>query len=175
MKPGEHFSVVTDVSKSASVRECFQRVLEKYHRAPDIIVNCAGIFTYRLLLDMTEEDFDKVMDVNLKGTFLVTQVGYHAPGYVREGFIILIQKAVSLMKENGLPGSVINIASIVARTGDVGTAHYAASKAGMIGFTKTASNELGQFGIRVNAILPGMIKTQMTDGLTEEVSSTKTR
>ena len=76
LRPDDHYSVATDVSQSDSVSECFQRVLEKYKRPPDIIVNSAGITKDGFLLRMKEEDFDQVMDVNLKGTFLVTQVGY---------------------------------------------------------------------------------------------------
>ena len=104
-----------------------------------------------VMLRMKEEDFDKVIDVNLKGTFLVTQA------------------AASLMKEQQLPGSIVNIASIVARTGNIGQANYTASKAGVIGFTKTAAKELGKFGIRVNVILPGFIKTPMTDVVPDKV------
>merc|ERR1712079_947326 len=114
-------------------------------RAPDIIVNSAGITKDGFLLRMKEEDFDKVIDVNLKGTFLVSQA------------------AASLMKEQQLAGSIVNIASVVARTGNIGQANYTASKAGVIGFTKTAAKELGKFGIRVNVILPGFIKTPMTE------------
>lgn len=145
LRPDEHLSLAADVSQADSVRECFQKVMEKYKRAPDIIVNSAGITKDGFLLRMKEEDFDKVIDVNLKGTFLVTQT------------------AASLMKENQLPGSIVNIASIVARTGNIGQANYTASKAAVIGFTKTAAKELGKFGIRVNVILPGFIKTPMTD------------
>jgi len=145
LRPDEHLSLAADVSQSDSVRECFQKVMEKYKRAPDIIVNSAGITKDGFLLRMKEEDFEKVVDVNLKGTFLVTQT------------------AASLMKENQLPGSIVNIASIVARTGNIGQANYTASKAAVIGFTKTAAKELGKFGIRVNVILPGFIKTPMTD------------
>merc|ERR1712218_720234 len=105
---------------------------------------------------MKEEDFDQVIDVNLKGTFLVTQAGVQAP-------------ALGLMKENQLSGSIVNIASIVARTGNIGQANYTASKAGVIGFTKTAAKELGKFGIRVNVILPGFIKTPMTDVVPDKV------
>ena len=76
------------------------------------------------------------------------------------------------MKENQLAGSIVNIASIVARTGNIGQANYTASKAGVIGFTKTAAKELGKFGIRVNVILPGFIKTQMSDVLPDKVSPT---
>merc|ERR1712066_571624 len=138
LRPDQHLSVAADVSQADSVRECFQKVMEKYKRAPDIIVNSAGITKDGFLLRMKEEDFDKVIDVNLKGTFLVTQT------------------AASLMKEHQLAGSIVNIASIVARTG-------------VIGFTKTASKELGKFGIRVNVILPGFIKTPMTDVVPDKV------
>merc|ERR1711874_613793 len=145
MTPGHHLSLAADVSQSEAVNECFQEVLERYKRPPDIIVNSAGITRTNSLLAMNEEDFEKVIDVNLKGTFLVTQT------------------AASLMKENQLAGSIVNIASVVARTGLVTNANYTASKAGVIGFSKTAAKELGKFGIRVNVILPGFIKTPMTD------------
>jgi len=145
LRPDDHLSLTSDVSQSQSVNECFKQILEKYKRAPDIIVNSAGITKDGFMLRMKEEDFDKVIDVNLKGTFLVTQA------------------AASLMKEHQLAGSIVNIASIVGRTGNIGQANYTASKAGVIGFTKTAAKELGRFGIRVNVILPGFIKTPMTD------------
>merc|ERR1719433_1254478 len=151
LRPDDHYSVATDVSQSDSVSESFQRVLEKYKRPPDIIVNSAGITKEDFLLRMKEEDFDQVIDVNLKGTFLVTQT------------------AASLMKEQKLAGSIVNIASIVGRTGNIGQANYTASKAGVIGFTKTAAKELGKFGIRVNVILPGFIKTPMTDVVPDKV------
>jgi len=148
-----HFSVCSDVSSKDSVDECFKQILEKYKRAPDIIVNSAGITKDGFMLRMKEEDFDKVIDVNLKGTFLVTQAG------------------ASLMKDQKLPGSIVNIASIVGKTGNIGQANYTASKAGVIGFTKTAAKELGMFGIRVNVILPGFIKTPMTDVVPDKVKA----
>jgi len=148
---GDHTAVVTDVSKSESIKACFDHVLGKYNRAPDIVVNSAGITKDRLMLRMKEEDFDQVMDVNLKGTFLVTQA------------------AATLMKEKKVEGSIVNIASIVGRTGNVGQANYTASKAGVIGFSKTAAKELGRFGIRVNVILPGFIETPMTDVVPDKV------
>ena len=83
----------------------------------------------------------------------------------------MTQAAANLMKENQLAGSIVNIASIVARTGNIGQANYTASKAGVIGFTKTAAKELGKFGIRVNVILPGFIKTPMTDVVPDKVST----
>lgn len=151
LAPGDHLGLTTDVSQSASVSSCFTQVLEKYKRAPDIIVNSAGITKDGFLLRMKEEDFDQVVDVNLKGTFLVTQA------------------AASLMKEQNLPGSIVNIASIVGRTGNIGQANYTASKAGVVGFTKTAAKELGKFGIRVNVILPGFITTPMTDAVPDKL------
>lgn len=151
LRPDDHFSVTSDVSQSASVNNCFKQILDKYKRAPDIIVNSAGITKDGFMLRMKEEDFDKVIDVNLKGTFLVTQA------------------AASLMKDQQLPGSIVNIASIVGKTGNIGQANYTASKAGVIGFTKTAAKELGKFGIRVNVILPGFIKTPMTDVVPDKV------
>ena len=161
----DHAAISADVSSKASVTDCFQQILDKYKRAPDIVVNSAGITKDGFLLRMKEEDFEKVLDVNLKGTFLVTQT------------------AANFMKEQELQGSIVNIASIVARTGNIGQvrlvrqavsefhpqANYTASKAGVIGFTKTAAKELGKFGIRVNVILPGFIKTPMTDVVPDKV------
>ena len=151
MNQDGHLSIVTDVSKAESVSESFKQILDKYKRPPDIIVNSAGITKDGFMLRMKEEDFDKVIDVNLKGTFLVTQA------------------ASSLMKEKNVSGSIVNIASVVARTGNIGQANYTASKAGVIGFTKTAAKELGKFNIRVNVILPGFIKTPMTDVVPDKV------
>lgn len=151
LEADDHMSLVSDVSKADSVNDCFKQILDKYKRAPDIIVNSAGITKDGFMLRMKEEDFDKVLDVNLKGTFLVTQT------------------AASMMKEQQMPGSIVNIASVVARTGNIGQANYTASKAGVIGFTKTAAKELGKFGIRVNVILPGFIKTPMTDVVPDKV------
>merc|ERR1712111_155483 len=144
LRSDDHMSVTADVSQSESVNNCFKQILDKYKRAPDIIVNSSGITKDGFMLRMKEEDFDKVIDVNLKGTFLVTQA------------------ASSLMKEKNVSGSIVNIASVVARTGNIGQANYTASKAGVIGFTKTVAKELGKFNIRVNVILPGFIKTPMT-------------
>lgn len=151
LRSDDHMSVTADVSQSESVNNCFKQILDKYKRAPDIIVNSAGITRDGFMLRMKEDDFDKVVDVNLKGTFLVSQA------------------AASLMKEQQLPGSIVNIASVVARTGNIGQTNYTASKAGVIGFTKSAAKELGRFGIRVNVILPGFIKTPMTDVVPDKI------
>lgn len=151
LRSDDHLSLTADVSQSESVNNCFKQILDKYKRAPDIIVNSAGITRDGFMLRMKEEDFDKVVDVNLKGTFLVSQA------------------AASLMKEQQMPGSIVNIASVVARTGNIGQTNYTASKAGVIGFTKSAAKELGRFGIRVNVILPGFIKTPMTDVVPDKI------
>ena len=107
---------------------------------------------------MSEEDFDKVINVNLKGTFLVTQ----------EACRILVGNSPGA-KSAPVPASIINIASVVGKFGNVGQANYAASKAGVMGFTKTTAKELGRFGIRSNAILPGFIRTPMTETVPKNV------
>merc|ERR1712008_470704 len=102
-------------------------------------------------MGMSEESFDKVIGVNLKGTFLINQI------------------TATAMKKADIKGSFVNISSLVGKTGNIGQANYTASKAGVIGFTKTAAKELGKFGIRVNVILPGFIKTPMTDVVPDKV------
>ena len=123
-----------------------------FSRPPDIVVNSAGITMDKYLLRMSEESFDKVIDVNLKGTFLINQI------------------TATAMKKADIKGSIVNISSLVGKTGNVGQTNYSASKAGVIAFTKTAAKELGKFGIRVNCICPGFIQTAMTDAVPEHVS-----
>ena len=125
--PDLHLAVKNDVSSKDSVREAFEAIKTKYAQPPDIIVNSAGITMDKYLLRMSEDSFDKVINVNLKGTFLVNQI------------------AASAMKEADIKGSIVNISSIVAKTGNVGQANYSPSKAGVIAFTKTAAKELGLF------------------------------
>ena len=126
--------------------------LHIFSRPPDIVVNSAGITMDKYLLRMSEESFDKVIDVNLKGTFLINQI------------------TATAMKKAEIKGSIVNISSLVGKTGNVGQANYSASKAGVIAFTKTAAKELGKFGIRVNCTCPGFIQTAMTDAVPEHVS-----
>lgn len=114
----------------------------------DIVVNNAGITQDNLILRMSEEQWDKVIDTNLKSVFNMTK-----------------QLARPLMKNRG--GSIINITSIVGMKGNAGQSNYAASKAGIIGFTKSIAQELGSRNIRCNAIAPGFIETEMTDQLDE--------
>jgi len=115
----------------------------------DILVNNAGIVRDGLLVRMKEADWDSVMAINLKGTFNCT-------------------KAVArpMMKQRA--GRIVNISSIMGLTGNAGQVNYSASKAGIIGFTKSVAKELGRRGINVNAIAPGFIVTQMTEELPED-------
>ena len=115
----------------------------------DILVNNAGITRDTLMLRMTEEDFDKVIAVNLKGTFNFTKASIRP-----------------MMKARA--GKIVNIASVVGRMGNVGQANYAASKAGVIGLTKTVAKEFASRNIQANAVAPGYIVTDMTGKLSEE-------
>ena len=116
----------------------------------DVLVNNAGITRDMLLMRMSEEDFDNVIKTNLKGTFNMIR---HASG------IMMKQRA----------GAIINMASVVGLMGNMGQANYAASKAGVIGLSKTTARELGTRGITCNAIAPGFIETDMTAGLKEDI------
>ena len=115
----------------------------------DIVVNNAGITRDNLMMRMTEQMWDEVMDTNLKSAFAIT-------------------KAVQRPMMKARSGSIINITSVVGITGNAGQANYAASKAGMIGLTKSVAKELGSRNIRCNAIAPGFIETEMTEALPEE-------
>jgi 3-oxoacyl-[acyl-carrier protein] reductase len=116
----------------------------------DVVVNNAGITKDNLLMRMSEEDFDRVMDVNLKSVFNMTKS---------------VQR--TMLKQRS--GSIINMTSVVGVKGNAGQSNYAASKAGVIGFTKSIALELGSRNIRCNAIAPGFIETEMTEKLGEEV------
>lgn len=118
----------------------------------DILVNNAGITKDNLLIRMSEDDWDSVLDVNLKGVFLCTKA-----------------VARSMMKKRY--GKIINISSVVGVSGNAGQGNYSASKAGVIGFTKSMARELASRGVRVNAIAPGFIETDMTDVLKEEIKN----
>ena len=116
----------------------------------DILINNAGITKDNLLMRMSEEDFDKVIEINLKSVFNMT-------------------KAVQKVMLKNRAGSIVNMSSVVGVKGNAGQANYAASKAGMIGFTKSIALELGSRNIRCNAIAPGFIETEMTAKLNEDV------
>lgn len=143
--------VKADVSNADDVANMFSEV-KSLLGTVNVLVNNAGITKDGLLLRMTEEDFEKVVDINLKGAFLCTKAA--------------IKDMLKAKK-----GSIINITSIVGVTGNAGQANYSASKAGLIGFTKSVAKEYGSKGITVNAVAPGFIQTAMTDSLPEEVKS----
>ncbi|CAF1572786.1 unnamed protein product, partial [Adineta ricciae] len=149
----EH-SFVSDISQRSSVVKLADEIYNHTQAYPNIIVNAAGILRDSLLLKMREEDFDDVIRVNLKGTFLVNQ--------------IFCQRLIA-QKQTDLKASVINIASIVGKYGNVGQCNYTASKAGVEAMTKTMAKELGRLGIRTNAVLPGFIQTAMTDKIPDKI------
>ncbi|MCO6495353.1 MAG: 3-oxoacyl-[acyl-carrier-protein] reductase [Bacteroidetes bacterium] len=122
----------------------------------DVLINNAGITRDSLLMRMSEEQWDEIMDTNLKSAFNMTKACLK-----------------TFMKNRA--GSIINITSIVGITGNAGQANYAASKAGMIGFTKSVAKEIGSRNVRCNAIAPGFIETEMTDALSQEVKEAWTQ
>ena len=145
-------AVGVNVAVSAEVDACVKTVIEKLGRV-DIMVNNAGITKDGLLMRMSDDDWDAVLDVNLKGTFLFTRA-----------------VARPMMKNKPEPGgAIINIASVVGIMGNAGQANYTASKGGVIALTKTTAKELGSRNIRCNAVAPGFIQSKMTDVLPEEV------
>lgn len=138
-----------DVSKAEEAETLVEAALQQFGTV-DILINNAGITRDNLLLRMKEEDWDSVMDVNLKGTFLMTK-------FVGKG---MLKKRY---------GKIVNITSVVGLMGNVGQANYAASKAGVVGFTKSVAKEYASRGINVNAVAPGFIRSEMTGKLSEEV------
>ncbi len=131
-----------DVSRTQETEEAFGKILKKYGRV-DFLINNAGITKDCLLVRMKEEDWDRVIEVNLKGTFNCT-------------------RAVLRSMVTNRYGRIVNICSVVGLTGNAGQASYAASKAGIIGFTKTMAREVASRNINVNAVAPGFIETEMT-------------
>ena len=148
-KGGEAYGIKSDASKMDQAQEMADFCMEKFGRI-DAMVNNAGITKDNLLMRMSEEDWDAVIDINLKSVFNTTKA---------------IQR--TLLKQKS--GSIINLSSVVGVKGNAGQSNYAASKAGMIGFTKSVALELGSRNIRCNAIAPGFIETEMTEKLGEEV------
>lgn len=145
-----HFiAVPADVKNSEQVNLVVKNCIDTYSRV-DILANNAGITRDNLLALMSESEWDDVLNTNLKSAFLFT-------------------KACSrpMIRQKG--GSIINISSVVGLTGNAGQANYAASKAGLIGFTKSVAKELAKKNVRANVVAPGFIRTKMTDQLSEEI------
>lgn len=144
----EVLRIKADISKFEEVEKLIKAAKEKFNKI-DIMVNNAGVTIDNLLVRMKEEDFDNVINVNLKGVFNCL-------------------KAITpvMLRQRG--GAIINISSVVGLTGNAGQVNYAASKAGVIGMTKSLAKELGSRGITVNAVAPGFIETDMTHDLNEE-------
>ena len=150
--PGSgHFCVQMNIADESSVQAGLEQILKKW---PEIhgLVNNAGITKDQLILRMKTEDFDSVINTNLKGTFLLC-------------------RALSKLMIKARQGSIVNITSVIGQTGNAGQSNYAASKAGTIGFSKSLAQEIGSRGVRVNCIAPGFIATEMTGSLTAEQKS----
>ncbi len=141
--------IKTDVTSYEDSENMVKQIVEKFGRI-DVLVNNAGITKDALLMRMKEEDFDKVIQVNLKGTFNVT-------------------KAVVPYMMKRKSGNIVNLSSVVGVTGNAGQCNYSASKAGIIGFTKSLARELASRNIRLNAVAPGFIKTDMTEVLSDSI------
>lgn len=141
--------VAIDVANADSVGRAFETVAKELGRV-DILINNAGITRDGLILRMKEEDWDAVININLKGVFLCS----------REAVKIMVKQKY---------GRIVNIASVVAFMGNPGQANYSASKAGIVGLTKTTAKEYAGRGITANAVAPGFITTAMTDALPENV------
>ena len=144
-------AIQCSVNDFEAVASMIKDIAKRYGRI-DILVNNAGITKDNLLMMMKEEEFDDVIDVNLKGTFNTMR-----------------HIARQMMKQKG--GSIINISSVVGVMGNAGQVNYSASKAGIIGMTKSMARELGSRNVRVNAVAPGFVETAMTAVLSEEVKA----
>ncbi len=138
----------TDVVDEGAVGSAIEKVVERWEGV-DVLVNNAGVTRDKLLLQMKPEDWDAVMSINLKGAYLCSKAVLRS---------MLRQRA----------GRIVNITSVIGLMGNAGQANYAASKAGLIGYTKSLAKELASRSITVNAVAPGMIETDMTDALSDD-------
>lgn len=146
--PSETLLVQGDVSQFDEAQKIIKEAMDHFGRV-DVLVNNAGITRDNLILRLSEEDFDQVYETNLKGTFNMTK---------HISRIMLKQKF----------GRIINMSSVIGLRGNMGQSNYAASKAGVIGLTKSVAKELASKGITVNAVAPGFIETQMTEAISDE-------
>ncbi len=142
-------AVEGDISIPEKAQELIDTAISTYGTV-DVLVNNAGVTRDKLMMKMSIEDWDTVLDINLKSAFLCT-------------------KAITKLMMKKRQGCIINITSVVGIMGNAGQANYAASKAGMIGFTKSVAKELGAWGITCNAVAPGFIETDMSDQLSDEI------
>ncbi len=148
---GEAFSVEADVRDGEAVKGMVQGVLDRWDKI-DVLVNNAGITRDNLLLRMSEDAWDNVLDVNLRGTYLCTK--FALKSMIRQGW-----------------GRIISVASIAGVIGNAGQTNYAASKGGIIAFTKSIAREVGSRGVTANAVAPGFIRTSMTEVLSAEIKN----
>ena len=139
---------LADVSKYEEIEKIIAEIQKDYGRL-DVLVNNAGVIADRTLAKMTKEEWQKVIDVNLTGVFNCSKL------------------ALPLLIPN--QGKIISISSIVGQRGNFGQTNYAATKAGIIGFTKSLSKEVGRFGVRVNAVCPGLVETRMTETIPDQM------
>jgi len=149
----KHASFPIDVSQRSSVQEVFDKVIKEYGRPANIIVNCAGITRDAMMVKMTDEQLNQVLDVNIKGTFYPIQIG------------------CKQMIEAKVPwGSIVTVSSTSGKYGNVGQTNYATSKEGIVGLTKSVAKEMAKYNIRCNAVVPGYIDTPMTKTIPEHIA-----
>ncbi|MBI4550042.1 MAG: 3-oxoacyl-[acyl-carrier-protein] reductase [Candidatus Omnitrophica bacterium] len=148
---GRSICLPADVQDTQTVEDAVKKTIDTHGRI-DILVNNAGVTKDNLIVRMSDEDWNYVISVNLRGTFLFT-------------------RAVTKSMIRQRAGSIVNVSSVVGLTGNMGQANYAASKAGIIGLTKSAAKELARRNVRVNAVAPGFIETEMTDKLGEDTKT----
>lgn len=146
---GEAFTAELDLGSHDSIKAAFSKIAKEFGRV-DILVNNAGVTRDGLAIRMKREDWDFVLQTNLSGSFFCIQQAL--PGMIRERW-----------------GRIVNVASVVGEAGNAGQANYAASKAGLIGLTKSLAQEVASRNVTVNAVAPGFIETDMTSGLNEQV------
>lgn len=148
---GKVYTQVVDIAKAADCDSFVANTLKEFGQL-DVLVNNAGITKDNLTVRMSEADFDAVINVNLKGTFLMSKAALK----------VMFKKR---------SGNIVNISSVVGEMGNPGQANYVASKAGVIGLTKTFAKEFGSRGVRVNAVTPGFVQTAMTESLPQDVKA----
>lgn len=148
---GKVYTQAVDISRAQACEDFVQNTVKAFGSL-DVLVNNAGITKDNLTVRMSEQDWDDVISVNLKGTFLMSKAALK----------VMFKKRC---------GSIVNISSVVGEMGNPGQANYVASKAGIIGLTKTLAKEFGGRNVRVNAVAPGFVQTAMTDALPEDVKA----